>query len=199
MKTAISSNMASGRHVGVQHGIGGEAAQMVAAEATSDYRYDEAKMLAGIQSWQRERKLQLRAARAAVPAVVPAAELVDPDLEGRRCRVLPVQRSVVVHFTSLPCDARPVCELVCAEFGITLERLTSQRSTWDICKVRHVAFYLMMRVMGVSSVRTARAMGGFHHATVLNSVRVVDARMQRDAEYCRRVKWMSERLACAIA
>jgi len=162
----------------------------------TDYRYDEAKMLAGIQNWQRKRKQLARAAgEEAISRMIPAPKPVHSGMAGQCDDARHAGRSAVVDFASLPSDARAVCAAVCEEFGITLEKLTSPRSTWDICKVRHVAFYLMMRAMGASTGRTATLLGGFHHTTALNGARVVAARMRSDDAYCDCIMRMVKRLS----
>jgi hypothetical protein len=166
---------------------------MSAAEVQPDYRYDESRMLEGIRSWQGERKQWLRA--AVVPTPPPVALRTAAVVEEKPWwGAVPAVKMPVVHFSSLPSAAREVCEMVCAEFDIPLNVLTSANNGWHVSKTRHIAFYLMVRVMGVGMAQTARLLGGFHHTTVLSGIRVVEERMRIDDVYASRVKWMAERL-----
>ncbi len=146
--------------------------------------------MAGIRAWQQEQRRRARE-RGAIPTVprrdAPRwREPLEPDHK--------VARLPVVLLDSLPDDARRVCELVCADFGLRLEDLTGRRRQRELCVPRHVACYLMQRVLGVGSTRAGRLLGGFDHCTVVKGVARTEQRMQEDREFRDRVRWLREQL-----
>ena len=91
--------------------------------------------------------------------------------------------------------ASVIRERVAEEWGVTPAQLTSKRRTREITVPRQVAMYLTKELLGESLVRIGEGFGGRDHSTVIHSIRKVEASMEEDAEFARRVLRVRQSLA----
>lgn len=172
-------------------------ATMTMEQVQPDYRYDEAKMLRGIQEYQRERRQP--------PTAPPAGIRLRGELPPAACRApimrpsvlrdpLPTAKAPLVHIAALPREVRDVCEMICEEFNVTLKELTTPCNRAERSHLRHLAFYLLIKVMGYGTAASARALGGWHHTTAIHGARVTCERMQQYPAYRTLVSRMEKQL-----
>ena len=65
-------------------------------------------------------------------------------------------------------------------YGISVADLVGGSRKRNVCYPRHLAMFIASKLMGRSSSEIGLAFGGRDHTTVLNALRSVEARMERD-------------------
>lgn len=75
---------------------------------------------------------------------------------------------------------RRILQLVADSYGIPAEWLRQSHGPRTASTARHMAFYLLHDVFGMSLPTIGQAMGGFHHTAVLHGVRRVRNAVERD-------------------
>ncbi|MDO4595823.1 MAG: DnaA/Hda family protein [Coriobacteriaceae bacterium] len=69
-------------------------------------------------------------------------------------------------------------------YGVSHEELIGPRRSKDIAFARHVAVYLANDLCDLSSSAIGEEFGGRNHATILNSIKVVETKMKEDRKVC---------------
>jgi hypothetical protein len=167
-------------------------------ESTTAYRYDEARMVAGIEAYQREQQAEKRKVaetrkRVSEPDATQRAERLmamaasaptrGADLRCRHIAHPSLLREPVRHLEVLPWRARVCCRLVCARAGMSLEELTAKCNEQRVVKWRQMAMYLMVRVARLGCAETGRLLGGIHHTTVIYACNTCVERCGLDLAY----------------
>jgi hypothetical protein len=94
----------------------------------------------------------------------------------------------------LPPRVSEIRAMVAAEYGVSVDDLSSPARTKTIMAARHIAVYLSRVVSRKSLPEIGRRFGGRDHTTALNSVTAVQMRMELDAEYKAHVEALIARL-----
>jgi hypothetical protein len=168
------------------------------------YTYDESAMMASIEAYKAERREadkkvlaeidnHLRAIRSTLPPVPKNFKREVKRVRAMRpqgwCNVpTPVVRHAISGTSSLPRSARVCCVLVCEEWQMTIEQLTSVCAKRPLVRARHVAMFLMIRVAGMSLAKAGRCLGGLEHTTVLWGVRKIERLRLEDVGLNRQIQ-----------
>lgn len=165
---------------------------MAAMMMDPQYRYDEAKMLEGIAAFRREQecvgapKILRRVAEAQAREAMEAAEL-EPDepMPAAPPVVYPIRerREPISHHDAQRSWAGLCCGLVCDEYGMGLDELTTISNERRFVRPRQVAMYLMVRVVGAPMKTVGEELGGMHHTSVMYGVRVIEKVMAADTGF----------------
>ncbi|HUF49582.1 MAG TPA: chromosomal replication initiator protein DnaA [Longimicrobiales bacterium] len=83
---------------------------------------------------------------------------------------------------------------VAAEFGVSIEGLTSKRRTKDLTVPRQVAMYLIRELLDLSLVEIGNLFGGRDHSTVIHAVNKVEEDLSLDDGFRARVELLRGRL-----
>jgi chromosomal replication initiator protein len=81
---------------------------------------------------------------------------------------------------------------VAAEWGVTVDGLTSKTRTKVLTVPRQVAMFLTREVHGLQLVEIGAAFGGRDHSTVIHSLERVAETVKQDVEFSRRVDRVRE-------
>lgn len=84
---------------------------------------------------------------------------------------------------------------VAAEFGISVDAMTSGCRSRVVCRPRHVAMYLVRELTAAKLLRVGRLFGRRDHTTVINSVRRVTSLMADNDAFRERVEALRVRLS----
>ena len=84
---------------------------------------------------------------------------------------------------------------VATEWGVEPSGLSSKRRTKDLTVPRQVAMYLIRELLDLPLVHIGHLFGGRDHSTVIHSIRKVEATMDSDPQFQKRVQKMREALA----
>jgi len=79
-------------------------------------------------------------------------------------------------------------EKVAAEWGVSVEGLSSKRRTKELTVPRQVAMYLIREMLDLPLVEIGNLFGGRDHSTVIHSVNKVEADLQSDDAFHARVE-----------
>jgi len=127
---------------------------------------------------------------AANPAVVEIdAEIAALELRVRKLRHLHRLRRLALALESRACNGKvesalePILEVVCARFSVNKEDVMSRDRRARIIWPRHIVTYLLRQLTEGSSNDIGKVIGGRDHATVLNSLRAVDDRMETEHDF----------------
>ena len=99
--------------------------------------------------------------------------------------LLPRKRKVV---------ADKVLETVAQAFGLSVAELRAKGRSRRVAVPRQIAMYLLREEAGLSLPRIGELLGGRDHSTVMHGVRKVADRLERDAQFRRRVMNLREHL-----
>src|SRR6185369_4638369 len=78
---------------------------------------------------------------------------------------------------------QPILDLVCARFCVQAAEVLGKSRRARIIWPRHATRYLLSRITSGSSTYIGQIMGGKDHATILNSLRAVEDRMQTEGDF----------------
>lgn len=87
---------------------------------------------------------------------------------------------------------------VCAEYGVKLVDLCSQRRHHPVLRPRQVAMYLCRELTNRSFPEIGRRFGGRDHSTVFTAVQRVETLMKSNPEMAARVNRLEEQLGAAL-
>lgn len=110
------------------------------------------------------------------PAASPEVDATSEAPAPRPCAPI----GFVRRNTAMRSDRIRAVIRACAEAGeIAPDWLTSDRRTQLCARPRHVAFWMLVNIIGLSLSHAARALGRSDHTTVISSCRLVEAAMAR--------------------
>lgn len=85
-------------------------------------------------------------------------------------------------------SAEDIRQATAQEWRVEPEALSSKRRTKDLTVPRQVAMYLIKELLDLPLVRIGELFGGRDHSTVIHSINKVEAGLDDDPEYARRVE-----------
>jgi len=77
-------------------------------------------------------------------------------------------------------------------FGLSLTGLLSKRRSRSVARPRQIAMYLTQEMTLLSTPAIGKKFGGRDHTTVIHAVRTIEALMQRDPDFKKRVDQLRE-------
>jgi chromosomal replication initiator protein len=91
-----------------------------------------------------------------------------------------------------PVEVTPelIRQRVAAEWGVSIEGLTSKRRTKDVTVPRQVAMYLIRELLDLSLVEIGRLFGGRDHSTVIHAINKVEEDIASNDAFRARVELM---------
>jgi chromosomal replication initiator protein len=122
----------------------------------------------------RHRVVTVDLAREALRDKLRAVEAAAPPRSTRQDRVLQIQQAVA------------------AEWGVTVDGLTSKTRTKVLTVPRQVAMYLTREIHGLQLVEIGAAFGGRDHSTVIHSLERVAEMVKEDSNFRGRVEKVRE-------
>ncbi len=99
----------------------------------------------------------------------------------------------VVGFVDSAITASMVCELVCSQYGVSLEELGSRSRRREISVPRQVAMYLARKHTEDSLVDIGRIFNR-NHATVLHAIKVMNQRLRSDGSMQAQLELLSDKV-----
>ncbi len=99
----------------------------------------------------------------------------------------------VVGFVDSAISASMVCELVCSQYGVSLEELGSRSRRREISVPRQVAMYLARKHTEDSLVDIGRIFNR-NHATVLHAIKVMGQRLRSDGSLQAQLALLSDKV-----
>jgi len=122
------------------------------------------------------------------------AEIAALELRVRKLRHLHRLQRLAQDLESRSCNGKvcngkvesalePILELVCARFSVKKEDVMSRDRRTRIVWPRHIVTYLLRQLTEGSSNYIGQVIGGRDHATVLNSLRSVEDRMETEHDF----------------
>ena len=122
----------------------------------------------------RHRVVTVELAREALRDKLRSSDAAAPLRTTRQDKVLQVQQAVA------------------AEWGVTVDGLTSKTRTKVLTVPRQVAMFLTREIHGLQLVEIGAAFGGRDHSTVIHSLERVVEMIKEDAEFSGRVEKVRE-------
>jgi len=104
-----------------------------------------------------------------------------------------------VAFPSWVGAIKRIQHAVCAEYGITMTELLSQRRHKKIVRPRHVAMYLCKTLTDRSFPEIGRRFGGRDHTTTINAVQRVERLCATDEVFRIQIEAFAESLGGSLA
>jgi chromosomal replication initiation ATPase DnaA len=126
------------------------------------YAYDEVAMMNGIRDWHMEKRTNK-----------PSRREQQQQAWQRMIAKAPTQRKPINSLEEVPVAARHTIDVVCKMYGLRVRELTEVSNRTRIATPRHVAAYLLVKVMGQTHAAAAQALGGMHILSPAKSIRRV--------------------------
>lgn len=131
----------------------------------------------------------IRQLESGMKSIISKARLTDMDID------LDLARSVVENFTSnrkkITIDV--IKMLICKEFGISSDELTSRSRKQNIVRPRQLAIYLSRKYTDQSLQVIGRCFNRYH-ATALHSINAVERDLKQDTSVRNQIRFLCEKL-----
>jgi chromosomal replication initiator protein len=101
---------------------------------------------------------------------------------------------VATNPTCIDSEMSHVVAVVAKYFGLSQDEIISRIMERYVVVPRQIAMYFMKQIKGATCQRIGEYMSGYHHATVLNHIGVVNDLIDTDPEYKSDVQKIAELL-----
>ncbi len=102
--------------------------------------------------------------------------------------------SRIKHEAPVRIDAQKVIQCVAQHYGISQSDIVGQARKHELVVARQIAMHLMQHVAKMNVNAIGRAVGGRNHATVLHSLRKIDAILATDKDLARDLKTITRNI-----
>lgn len=159
----------------LEHTIPDEVLHFIADHVQANVRELEGSIIKLLAfSSLRHRVVTVELAREALRDKLRSSDAAAPPRTTRQDKVLQIQQAVA------------------AEWGVTVDGLTSKTRTKVLTVPRQVAMFLTREIHGLQLVEIGAAFGGRDHSTVIHSLERVAEMIKEDAEFSGRVDKVRE-------
>lgn len=116
------------------------------------------------------------------------------ELQGLEINMDLAKRVLSTHDDTTSITVDEIKKLVCTQFNVRLNDLTSSTRRKPIVTARQIAMYLIKKHLDKSLVEIGRAFGGKDHTTVINAISRVESKQSQDLDLKRDIEDLDGRI-----